>query len=226
MILWHPVQDILVSCSYDDTIRIWRESEDDWYSSAVLSGHSSTVWAVDFDPTGNYIASCSEDLTIKIWTCKDSSNSKDVGFSTDSDWDCIFTVPAGAHSRAIYSISWSKHYPQPKITSINEDGSILVHNGYISTGSGDNSICIFKVTSQLLPKKTELATPLLSEGSSITLNEFNLVKMDVELVTKVENAHMSYDINSVSWNPNPDYSGLLTSAGDDDNARIWNFEKK
>ncbi|OMJ15300.1 putative cytosolic iron-sulfur protein assembly protein CIAO1 [Smittium culicis] len=178
MILWHPVQDILVSCSYDDTIRIWKESEDDWYSSAVLSGHSSTVWAVDFDPTGNYI---------------------DIEFSTDNDWECIFTVPAGAHSRAIYSISWR---------------------------SGDNSICIFKVTSQLLPKKTETVKPTLSKDSYITLSEFNLVKMNVELVTKVENAHSSNDVNSVSWNPNPDYSGFLSSAGDDDNSRIWYFEKK
>ncbi|PVU94927.1 hypothetical protein BB561_002171 [Smittium simulii] len=52
---WHPFEEILVSASYDDTIRIWKENEDDWYCSSILSGHNSTVWSVDFDPTGNYI---------------------------------------------------------------------------------------------------------------------------------------------------------------------------
>ncbi|KAF6167368.1 hypothetical protein GIB67_020674 [Kingdonia uniflora] len=31
------------------------------------SGHSSTVWALSFDTTGEKMVTCSDDLTIKIW---------------------------------------------------------------------------------------------------------------------------------------------------------------
>lgn len=39
---WHPTKEILFSCSYDDTIKIWQDDEDDWYCSHTLTGHTST----------------------------------------------------------------------------------------------------------------------------------------------------------------------------------------
>jgi WD40 repeat protein len=44
---------VLASCSYDDTVRIWQEDNDDWYCAATLTGHTSTVWGIAFDPTGD-----------------------------------------------------------------------------------------------------------------------------------------------------------------------------
>lgn len=55
MVKWHPAEDTLVSCSYDDTIKLWAEDGHDWVCVATLKGHQSTVWAVDFDATGNRI---------------------------------------------------------------------------------------------------------------------------------------------------------------------------
>ena len=49
----------MASASYDDTIKIWRDDEDDWYCSDTLEGHESTVWAIDFDKTGDYLGMCS-----------------------------------------------------------------------------------------------------------------------------------------------------------------------
>ena len=53
MVVWHPTDDILASASYDDTIKIWKEDDDDWYCSDTLLGHTSTVWACDFSPKGD-----------------------------------------------------------------------------------------------------------------------------------------------------------------------------
>ncbi|KAJ3228655.1 cytosolic iron-sulfur protein assembly [Chytriomyces hyalinus] len=116
-VVWHPSAEVLVSASYDDTIKIWREKDDDWYCSDTLIGHSSTVWSVDFDTSGVYLVSVSDDKSIKIWQNKNIND----GFSLFS---CVATLE-NAHSRAIYSVSWSKTH------------------GKIATCGGDNSIRIF-----------------------------------------------------------------------------------
>lgn len=53
MVLFNPQREMLASASYDDTIKLWVGDEDDWYCADTLKGHGSTVWAVDFDSTGN-----------------------------------------------------------------------------------------------------------------------------------------------------------------------------
>jgi len=37
-VVWHPFEDLLVSASYDDTIRVWAEDVDDWICIAKLTG--------------------------------------------------------------------------------------------------------------------------------------------------------------------------------------------
>ena len=113
-VIWHPIQNILVSCSYDDTIKFYKEIDNDWSSYQTLNLHESIVWSIDFNATGDRLVSCSDDTTIRIWKCDE----KDT-------WSCIATL-SGFHSRPIYDVSWSPI------------------NNLIATASGDNSICIFR----------------------------------------------------------------------------------
>ena len=48
---WVEDSDVLVSCSYDDTIKIWdRDMDDDeWITVTTIVAHESTVWALDFN---------------------------------------------------------------------------------------------------------------------------------------------------------------------------------
>lgn len=46
---------MLLSCSYDDTIKVWQSDGDDYYLSQTLEGHASTVWDFAFSPDGNFI---------------------------------------------------------------------------------------------------------------------------------------------------------------------------
>lgn len=58
---------LLASASYDNNICIYKEEDDDWECRATLQGHTSTVWSLCFDATGQRMASCSDDRTVKIW---------------------------------------------------------------------------------------------------------------------------------------------------------------
>ncbi len=92
-VAWHPSDNrFLASASYDETIRLYREDEEegDWLCVAVLRGHEGTVWFVDWEGAGRpfrrrqikgqiedaaedgrrgeaRLISCSDDLTIRVW---------------------------------------------------------------------------------------------------------------------------------------------------------------
>lgn len=87
-------REILASGSYDDTIRLWRdvEEEGDWICVGVIDGHKGTVWDIKWEGYINYaqlasaqeaeaevevaefeadwaprMVSCSDDLTVRVW---------------------------------------------------------------------------------------------------------------------------------------------------------------
>lgn len=131
---WHPSKEILASCGYDDTIRLFREASDDWECSNTLKGHQSTVWSLDFDKTGSRLASCSGDKTIKIWQEYEPGNPEGVATEDNiSAWKNVCTI-GGYHERPIYDISWC-HL-----------------SGCIATAGGDDSLCVFRELPSADPK--------------------------------------------------------------------------
>ncbi|CAB4055355.1 Probable cytosolic iron-sulfur protein assembly protein CIAO1 homolog,Probable cytosolic iron-sulfur protein assembly protein ciao1-B,Probable cytosolic iron-sulfur protein assembly protein ciao1,Probable cytosolic iron-sulfur protein assembly protein ciao1-A,Probable cytosolic iron-sulfur protein assembly protein Ciao1,Probable cytosolic iron-sulfur protein assembly protein CIAO1 [Lepeophtheirus salmonis] len=117
---------VLVSCSYDDKIKIYKEDGFDWIVNATLTSHTSTVWSVDFNSDGSRLASVSEDKTLKIWNKFDSGNELKIGFDNDEPtWKCVCTID-GDHQRGIYDVSWNK------LTDL------------IATACADNGVRIYK----------------------------------------------------------------------------------
>jgi len=118
---WHPSPSlqILISVSYDDSIKIWKEDNGDWYSSETLTGHGSTVWAVAVDQSGRRLVTSSADKSVMLWQCQNSE--------TFSDWTLIATY-RDVHKYPIYSVDWSHMH------------------GFIATGGGDNAIVLYSNT--------------------------------------------------------------------------------
>ncbi|KAJ2516654.1 Cytosolic iron-sulfur protein assembly protein [Coemansia sp. RSA 1939] len=213
MVAWHPTQDLLASFSYDDSIRLWREDDDDWYSAATLTGHSSTVWAGAFSPDGRFLASVSDDRTVRLWAA-DASGAAAAGmrdgfyYKPDSAYQCVATVPDTVHSRAIYSVAWTKPTASLRgktmeiadassLGSDEEENKQHHQEGFLATGCGDNALRVFSVTTG-------------NEGVAVVLE-----------CTRNQ-AHALTDINCVQWNPV--YPHWLASAGDDGVVRIWRLE--
>jgi WD40 repeat protein len=67
----HPKQPLLVTCSADNTVRIWNA--DNGAAVRALSGHTDQVFAVAVSPDGSLIASGSFNGEVKIWKTADGS---------------------------------------------------------------------------------------------------------------------------------------------------------
>ncbi|XP_060668610.1 protein CIA1 isoform X1 [Ziziphus jujuba] len=117
MVQWHPTMDILFSCSYDNTIKVWADEggDDDWAcvqtlgepnncAGFLVSGHSSTVWALSFNHSGDKMVTCSDDLTLKIWGVDTISAQSANGYAP---WRHLCTI-SGYHDRTIFSVHWSR----------------------------------------------------------------------------------------------------------------------
>ena len=101
MVGWHPSKEVLVSASYDDTVRTWEADEDDWSPAQIIDSHSSTVWSFAMDESGHRMATASDDTTIRFWRDAAATSSTKCNYQEEG-------VLRGFHSRAIYSIDWMR----------------------------------------------------------------------------------------------------------------------
>lgn len=222
-VTWHPEEELLASSSYDDTVRLYREDVDDWVCCALLEGHGSTVWCIDFEKPGSprYIdsrssrlASCSDDLTIRIWVrlsrSGDASGVKAVpsilrGAPVEEEWAHEATLPT-VHTRAIYSVSWSAK--SGRIVSCGGDGRVVVYEEF--------------------PADTPMAN---TDADPEELKEAEQPKPKPEsewrIVAEFEGAHDVFEVNCVAWSKRwdkdrrSDDEEIIASCGDDGVVSIW-----
>jgi len=94
-VIFHPYDPILISASYDMTIKVYKEIDSEWDCIQTIVGHTDTVWAVDWSPDGKRIASVGSDNCLRIWK------------QNDGKYELERNVQ-GEHERNIYSVNWSE----------------------------------------------------------------------------------------------------------------------
>lgn len=129
-VLWHPTSSsVLLSASYDDTMKVWKDDNDDWYCAETLQAHTSTVWGLTFNGSGDKIISCSDDRSILEWECD--------GAESNGTWRMSKKL-GDVHKFPIYSADWSHNH------------------GLIATGGGDNCIVLYSSSENSLSMQFRL----------------------------------------------------------------------
>lgn len=149
---WHPNDAVLISASYDDTLKFYRKDGDDWSCYDTLYGHSSTVWSGDMRPDGNVLVSSSADQTLRFWA-----------FDADAQPPAQLWKPIGMcenhHDGPIYDVKWNPCIPN-----------------LLATACGDNGVRVFRT------ETTESPNEEMAEGGSLfdkLRSEFS-VQLDAE----------------------------------------------
>ena len=67
-----PSLPLLLSASYDDTLKLWEEdpNDDDWHCANTFIGHAGTVWAMDWAKVAgleDYFVSVGDDMSVRFW---------------------------------------------------------------------------------------------------------------------------------------------------------------
>jgi len=91
---FHPFDPILISASYDMTVKVYKEIDGEWDCIQTLVGHTDTVWACCWSPDGKRIVSVGADNCMRVW------RHNGTNFELESNVQ-------GEHGRSIYTVSWS-----------------------------------------------------------------------------------------------------------------------
>ena len=130
---WGDGEEIILSSSYDETIKCWAEDGGDWYCAASIKGvHSSTIWSLTLSPSGGRLVSAGSDGSLAIYKCYTASEKKTMFPDEKQDntaiWKCVGTLP-DAHSSTVFSVDYAP---------------ARAGHGRIASGGGDNRIQIYR----------------------------------------------------------------------------------
>eukprot|EP01053_Blabericola_migrator_P009552 Blabericola_migrator_1__9551@NODE_51_length_16309_cov_78_132619_g47_i0_p4_GENE_NODE_51_length_16309_cov_78_132619_g47_i0NODE_51_length_16309_cov_78_132619_g47_i0_p4_ORF_typecomplete_len378_score60_70WD40/PF00400_32/1_5e03WD40/PF00400_32/92WD40/PF00400_32/0_0062WD40/PF00400_32/1_1e06WD40/PF00400_32/2_6e10WD40/PF00400_32/0_9WD40/PF00400_32/1_8e07ANAPC4_WD40/PF12894_7/0_72ANAPC4_WD40/PF12894_7/2_5e05ANAPC4_WD40/PF12894_7/4_1e05ANAPC4_WD40/PF12894_7/0_12ANAPC4_WD40/PF12894_7/2_8e05Ge1_WD40/PF16529_5 len=192
---FHPTKKMLMSASYDKSVRVFTESEGDWRSTQVFEHHKDTVWDLAFSPDGQHCASCGADGHVYFYSLPEIK-APTIGLGAaplttglmrtaikvanqprqPDSWmmDGYYDLSQELFEQPIYSIDWTQ--------DSNYD--------LLALGCGDNSI-------------------------KILIRKFGGVWTHA---STIQQAHCG-DVNCVQWAPTQ--STHLASCGEDGELRIW-----
>lgn len=108
---WGDGEEILLSASYDDSIKVWAEDAGDWYCAASITGvHTSTIWSMTVSPSSVRMISGSDDNALAIYKCYTAAEKKRLFPEEPQDqnglWKCVGKLE-NAHEAAVYSVDYA-----------------------------------------------------------------------------------------------------------------------
>ncbi|KAJ3535115.1 hypothetical protein NM688_g7025 [Phlebia brevispora] len=122
---FHHEMPWILSCSDDQTIRIWNSTSRNCI--AILTGHSHYVMSAQFHPKEDLIVSASQDQTVRVWDIsglrKSTPNTAPGTFDTFDNFSTVKYVLEG-HDRGVNFATF--HPTLPLIVSAADDRQIKI----------------------------------------------------------------------------------------------------
>eukprot|EP00729_Bicosta_minor_P019527 gene19527-32995_t len=213
---------ILASGSGDDTIKLWRLSNNTLITT--LTGHAAGVTSVAFNHDGSVLASGAYDSTIKLWRMSDNRLITTLGKSMNRDPDI-------GHTR--YKV---------ESVAFNHDGSIL------ASGSEDSTIKLWRMSDiqqtyrRLIKTLYPMASfincvafnhdgSILASGSTdgtIRLFRMSDIQSGNGWIKTLYHAYMKDTVHSLAFNPDGSIlaSGSRDYNGNDNTIKLWRMSDK
>jgi WD40 repeat protein len=132
--IWGDGDELVLSASYDDTIKVWAEDDGDWYCAySITDVHKDTIWSLAIAPGGGRLVSASADGSLaflKNYTPKERKERfPDEKDGTNGTWKCVGLLDGAHGSSTVYSVDYAP---------------ARVGHGRIVSGGGDQRIQIYR----------------------------------------------------------------------------------
>lgn len=156
---FHPIDsNVLVSVSYDDSVKIWTskfDDSDEWFCKETLKEHRSTVWKSVFSSDGSILITVGDDCQLIIYERVNES----------------FKVIARrelAHDRYVMSVDCT-------FISKNDEDKVLL----IATCGGDRKVKFWILSQREIEAIGEWSCPDRNEVNAIQWNPSNIHQLAI-----------------------------------------------
>ncbi|KAI0747086.1 WD40-repeat-containing domain protein [Daedaleopsis nitida] len=116
-IAWNPTRPILASCSADKNVRMYAYSNATntdmldgpslkfSHISTTPTGHTKTVRAIAWSPSGKTLATASFDSNIGVWAQEEDEDGEEGAFNPAAEWECMSLLEG--HETECKSVAYS-----------------------------------------------------------------------------------------------------------------------
>lgn len=224
-------------------IKLWNYQKDKETNLTASDGHTLEIYAVAFEPSGDWLVSGSKDKSLKLWNLPDKKHKcdfKETGFfnSTYSpNLDPIKAIAISPNGMILASGDekgcikfWDMAYAKNKgkISTFSSVNSVAFSpdSQLLASGNSGGNIQLWEVASQKEIRKEKVDSPI----NSIALSSDNRILAsgsddkhiriwDVETFQNITTlSEHTKEVTSVSFSPN---GQLLASGSKDGIAKVW-----